>query len=127
MRNFTFCVERNARKVKRKMCAMTTFLSEKSAKQICQGLSVIYSTSAKGENIFNKLVEIFNRPSPPPEVPEAKPTEDTLSGMRQPQTLCLMIHRQYKNIIIDNVGLKFNSPNDGVSCHGLSIVKVEGV
>ena len=45
---------------------MTTFRSEESAKQTGQGLSVIHTASAKGENIFNKLVEIFDRPSPPP-------------------------------------------------------------
>lgn len=78
------CAERNARKVKRKMRAMTTFRSEESAKQICQGFSVIHSTSAKGGNIFNKLVEIFERPTPPPEVPEVKPTEAALSGDETP-------------------------------------------
>lgn len=60
------CVERFGRKVKRKMRAMTTFRSEESAKQICQGLSTIYTASANGENIFEKIVEIFDRPSPPP-------------------------------------------------------------
>ena len=66
MRNFAFCAERMGRKVKRKMHTMTTFRSEESARQTCQGLSVIHSASAKGENIFDKLVEIFDRPSPPP-------------------------------------------------------------
>ena len=60
------CAERMGRKVKRKMHTMTTFRSEESARQTCQGLSVIHTASAKGENIFDKLVEIFDRPSPPP-------------------------------------------------------------
>ena len=91
------CAERNARKVKRKMKAMTTFRSEESARQICQGLSVIHSASAKGENIFNKLVEIFNRPTPPrapavaasPEpVPDSGPAEASTSmSDGQPRTL----------------------------------------
>lgn len=56
------------RKVKRKMHTMTTFRSEESAKQTCQRLSVIHTASSKGENIFDKLVEIFDRPSPPPDL-----------------------------------------------------------
>ena len=86
MRNFAFCAERMGRKVKRKMHAMTTFRSEESAKQTCQGLSVIHTASSKGENIFDKLVEIFDRPSPPPvpdvvatsePVPDSSPSKDS--------------------------------------------------
>ena len=62
------CVERMGRKVKRKLHTMTTFRSEESAKQICQGLSVIHTASAKGENLFDKISEIFDRPTPPPEL-----------------------------------------------------------
>lgn len=70
------CVERMGRKVKRKMRAMTTFRSEESAKQNCHGLSVIYTASAKGENVYDKMIEIFNRPSPPssPAVADPSPT-----------------------------------------------------
>ena len=71
------CAERMGRKVKRKMHAMTTFRSEESAKQTCQGLSVIHTASSKGENIFDKLVEIFDRPSPPP-VPDVVDTSDPI-------------------------------------------------
>jgi hypothetical protein len=67
------CAERAGRKFKRKQHTMTTFRSAKSAEQVCQGLSVIHTASAKGENLFNKLKEIFDRPTPPP-VPQV--TED---------------------------------------------------
>ncbi len=72
------CVERFGRKVKRKMRAMTTFRSEESAKQICQGLSTIYTASAKGENIIEKLVEIFDRPSPPPDTTVAETSPENV-------------------------------------------------
>ena len=76
MRNFAFCAERMGRKVKRKMHTMTTFRSGESAKKTCQGLSVIHTASSKAENIFDKLVEIFDRPSPPPSpVPDSGPDE----------------------------------------------------
>ena len=60
---------------------MTTFRSQKSAEQVCQGLSVIHTASAKGENIYDKLKEIFDRPSPAPvpqetETPAPAPTAD---------------------------------------------------
>lgn len=82
------CAERMGRKIKRKMRAMTTFRSEESAMQTCQGLSVIYTASAKGENIYEKMVEIFDRPSPPPApvvvaspdpVPDSGPDEASAS------------------------------------------------
>ena len=60
------CAERAGRKFKRKQHTMTTFRSQKSAEQVCQGLSVIHTASAKGENIYDKLKEIFDRPTPPP-------------------------------------------------------------
>ncbi len=72
------CAERLGRKVKRKMRAMTTFRSEESAKQICQGLSTIYTASAKGENIIDKLVEIFDRPSPPPDTTVAETSPENV-------------------------------------------------
>lgn len=58
----------------------TTFRSEESAKQICQGLSTNYTASANGENIFEKIVEIFDRSSPPPKTPKTDkslPTGDS--------------------------------------------------
>ncbi len=96
MLNFALCAERMGRKVKRKMHTMTTFRSEGSARQTCQGLSVIHTASSKGENIFDKLEEIFVRPSPPPApatvdspapVPDSGPDEpsaDLSNG--QPET-----------------------------------------
>ncbi len=71
------CAERFGRKVKRKMRAMTTFRSKESAEQICRGFSVIHTASAKGENIIDTLVKIFDRPSPPPVVPDSDSTTAT--------------------------------------------------
>lgn len=54
--------ERLCRKVKRKIKAITTFRSEDSLSQYCDGLSIIETARNQNLNIFEKICSIFDTP-----------------------------------------------------------------
>lgn len=68
--NNSLC-ERLARVYKRKQKQAVTLRSQENLCYICDGLSVVYLLRSKGENVYQKIAEIYGREYPP------KPKEKT--------------------------------------------------
>ena len=53
--------ERHARKIKRKTHQVISFRSENGFEKFCDGKTIIESARAKGDNLYDALVERFNQ------------------------------------------------------------------
>lgn len=62
--NNSLC-ERLARVFKRKQKQAIVLRSKESPEYICDGLNIVYLLRSKGRNVFQEIVKIFERKSPP--------------------------------------------------------------